>query len=112
MNNFLNKVILIVVVVLLEGCATLATPTTVIVPEAALLVQKVRIDPKLLLDCEPTLAELKGVLPADVLEALADSKLIHDVCYQRLHQLIAVVKTAFPQEVSNATISPSNSQPK
>lgn len=101
--------LLLALFMFLSGCDTMPRkPPEVKIPDAALLVQKVRIDPKLLVDCEPELAELKGVQPSDVLEALATSKTIHDVCYKRLNEIIRVVKAAFPQEVSGAATSPSN----
>jgi hypothetical protein len=108
MRHLIKLIALLPFVFLLTGCPATVEPL-INIPDAEVLIRTVNIDPELLKDCDPNLADLKGNDLQDVIQAFADSKEIHDVCYKRLNGLILVWKKTFPnKEILNA--SPNSSK--
>lgn len=83
---------ILVICILLSGCSTIPRLE---LPDEKLLTTKVKIDRELLVECEPDLAELRGVNPEDVLDALARSRTIHTTCVNRHRELSGVIRKAF-----------------
>lgn len=94
--------LLLLMLFMFTGCAH---TDQLIIPDGQMLVKKVRVDPKLLVDCQKELAALKGNSLEDVLAALADSKVIHDECWKRTHELIELWKVTFPPETAASAAS-------
>lgn len=103
----MKRLLVLPLLAALAGCPGTLAP--LVIPDGYVLLKKVNIDPKLLVSCERNLATLQGFALENVLDTHALNAEIHSECYQKVEQLIKVIKVAFPQTQGDTNATTDNS---